>query len=143
MSDLFANHPPYARWAHILLRIFAGALVMQHGAQKLLGLFGGVDGAGATAAVGTIAWFGGWIELVAGTLVLVGLFTRPAAFILSGELAVAYFTVHAKRGFWPIINKGELAVSLCFIFLYLAATGAGAFSLDYIRTRKRPQPILP
>ncbi len=115
---------------------------MQHGAQKLVGILGGIDGAGHTATLGTLAWVAGIIELIGGALVFVGLFTRPVAFIIAGELAVAYFMVHAPRDFWPIVNKGELAVALCFIFLYLAATGAGAFSLDYIRTRRKPHPVM-
>lgn len=143
MTDLFAHHPPYARWAHVLLRLFAGAIIMQHGSQKLFGLLGGMGGAGEVAHIGTLLWFGGIIEFFGGLLVFVGLFTRIAAFLLAGELAVAYFTVHFQRGFWPILNHGELAVALCFIFLYLAATGAGAISLDYIMARRRPSSVMP
>lgn len=143
MTDLFRNHPPYARWAHVLLRMFAGALIAQHGAQKLFGMLGGTMGHGETAALGTLQWFAGCIELFGGILLLVGLFTRIVAFIMSGEMAVAYFMVHARKAFWPVVNRGELAVMLCFVFLYFAATGAGAVSLDYIRTRRRPQPVMP
>lgn len=110
---------------------------MQHGAQKLLGALGG-----EVVPFGTIQWLGGIIELGGGALVLTGLFTRVAAFIIAGEMAVAYFWVHFPRGFWPIQNKGELAVILCFVFLYFAATGGGALSLDYLRTRNRPQPVM-
>jgi len=137
MNDHLAHHPPYARWAHVLLRLFASAIILQHGAQKLFGAFGG-----HAVPIGTLPWAAGVIELIGGTLVLLGLFTRVAAFILSGEMAVAYFLVHFPRDFWPIENRGELAATLCFIFLYLAATGAGAFSVDRIRTRHRPQPIM-
>lgn len=125
-----------------MLRIFAGAIIMQHGAQKLFGILGGVDGAGHVARWGTLSSVAGPIELVGGALVIVGLFTRPVAFVLAGEMAVAYFWVHVHRSFWPIINKGELAATLCFVFLYLSATGAGAFSVDYLRLRRRPQPIM-
>lgn len=143
MNDPFAHHPPYARWAHIALRVFAGGIILQHGAQKLFGVLGGMGGHGEIAHFGTLQWTAGVIETVGGLLLLLGLFTRVAAFFLSGEMAVAYFLVHAKRGFWPIINKGELAVTLCFVFLYFAATGAGAFSLDWLRLRHRPQPVMP
>jgi putative oxidoreductase len=82
-------------------------------------------------------WFAGVIELLGGVLLMIGLFTRPAGIVMSGEMAVAYFTVHARNGFWPIQNKGELAVMLCFVFLYFAATGAGAVSLDYLLGRRQ------
>jgi putative oxidoreductase len=101
---------------------------MFHGAQKLFGAFGGMGGHGATAF--TLFWFAGILEFFGGLLILLGLLTRPVAFILCGEMAVAYFMVHAPGGFWPIQNKGELAVLYCFIFLYLAAAGPGPLSLD-------------
>lgn len=138
MTDLFTRHPQHVRWAHSALRVFAGAVYMQHGAQKLFGALGG-----HVSAVGTLSWTGGVIETLAGALIIVGLFTRVAAFIAAGEMAVAYFKFHAPRGFWPIINHGEVPVLLCFIFLYLAATGPGPYSLDYLRTRKRPHPVMP
>jgi putative oxidoreductase len=137
MPELFAHHPPYARWAHVLLRLFAGAIIAQHGAQKLFGVLGGLGGTpGAAAPFLHQFWFAGVIELFGGILLILGLFTRVAGFIMSGEMAVAYFTVHAHNGFWPIQNKGELAVTLCFVFLYFAATGAGAVSLDYLLARR-------
>ena len=113
--------------AHSLLRIVAGLLFVCHGASKLLGWFGGLP-PGVPLAGLTLA--SGWIELVGGALILVGLFTRPIAFLCSGEMAVAYFIGHFPHGFWPIQNHGEPAVLNCFIFLFLAAAGAGPLSLD-------------
>jgi putative oxidoreductase len=142
MSDLLAHHPPYARWAHVLLRIFTGALIAQHGAQKLFGVLGGMGMSGAAAPLWHQLWVAGVLEFVGGVLLILGLLTRVVGFILAGEMAVAYFTVHAKQGFWPIQNKGELAVIFCFVFLYFAATGAGAVSLDYALSRRKPKPIM-
>jgi len=138
MADLISQHPRRVHWAHTALRVFAGAVYLQHAAQKLFGVLGG-----HVAAVGTLSWTGGIIETVAGTLIIAGLFTRAAAFIAAGEMAVAYFKFHAPRGFWPVMNHGETPVLLCFIFLYLAAIGAGPFSLDYLRTRHRARPVMP
>lgn len=109
------------------LRIVAGFLFLPHGAQKLFGAFGGQQvGPGDNALIFTA----GVIELVAGTLILLGLFTRIAAFVASGEMAGAYFITHVPQGFWPILNGGELAALYCFLFLFMAARGAGIFSLD-------------
>lgn len=117
-----------------LLRILAGAMFTCHGGMKLLGWFGGMPHGMPLSPLLTVA---GVIELVGGVLIFLGLATRPAAFIASGEMAVAYFTSHFPRGFWPIVNQGELAVLYCFIFLFLAATGAGPFSLDALFRRRR------
>jgi putative oxidoreductase len=131
------------QWAHVLLRIFAGAVICQHGAQKLFGAFGGVDGAGHAAAINfSLRGIAGPLEFLGGLLIIAGLFTRGVAFILAGEMAVAYFLMHSPRGFWPIQNHGEVPVLLCFVFLYLAATGAGVFSVDYLRTRNRHDAIM-
>lgn len=119
-----------------LLRIVAGFTFSLHGFQKLFGCFGGMGGSGATAGFGTLPWVAGVLETFGGMLLLAGLFTRPVAFILCGEMAVAYFRAHAPRGFWPIANGGELAVLYCFIFLYLAVAGAGPVSLDRIIRKK-------
>jgi putative oxidoreductase len=111
-----------------LLRIAAGFTFTLHGAQKIIGSFGGLGG--HTAMPFTMMWFAGILEIVGGPLIILGLFTRPVAFLLCGEMAVAYFTVHLKMNFWPILNGGEITVLYCFFFLYLVTMGAGPFSLD-------------
>jgi putative oxidoreductase len=120
----------YAPQVYAVFRIVVGFLFLFHGAQKLLGLFGGMGGSGATAPMMSMPWFAGVIELVGGVLVMIGLLTRPAAFIASGEMAVAYFMAHQPRGGWPIQNQGELAALYCFAFLYIATRGAGIWSAD-------------
>jgi putative oxidoreductase len=117
----------------LLLRVVAGAMFMQHGGMKLFGWFGGV-GHGPLppmlAAAGIIEFFGGMA-------IVLGLLTRPIAFVLSGEMAVAYFMAHQPHGLSPLVNKGELAVLYCFIYLLLSAYGAGAFSVDALLWRPR------
>ncbi len=125
-----------ARWVgptHALLRIVSGLIFFCHGAQKMFGWFGGlppgVKLAGLTLAAGII-------ELVGGALILLGLFTKPAAFVSSGEMAFAFFKAHFPAAFWPIQNHGELAVILCFVFLFLWASGPGPWSLDDVLARR-------
>ncbi len=127
-----------SQWSYVLsfLRIIIGLTFSCHGAQKILGLFGGMGGHGEKVHFASMLGLAGFLELIGGLLILVGLFTRPVALILCGEMAVAYFTAHAPRAFWPIVNKGELAVVYCFVFLYLFAAGAGPVSLDRL-IRKR------
>ena len=120
---------------HVLLRVASGLMFMEHGGQKLLGWFGGVGGGSAPLA--SKMGFAGILELVGGLLIALGLFTRPVAFLLSGEMAVAYFTAHQPNGMWPIQNRGELAALYAFVFLFFAAHGAGAFSLDALFQRRR------
>jgi putative oxidoreductase len=125
-----------ARWSAIafaLFRIVTGSLFASHGAQKLFAVFGGPAATGKPLLLTA-----GVIELVGGLLVAVGLFARPAAFLASGEMAVAYFMAHAPGGFWPIVNKGEPAVLYCFAFLFIAAHGAGIWSLDSLRLASAP-----
>jgi len=124
---------PFAR---SLLRIVAGFTFSLHGMQKILGLFGGMGGKGATASFGSLFWVAGGLELVGGLLVMVGLFTSPVAFILAGEMAVAYFRAHFPHGYFPLVNHGELAALYCFIFLYLCTAGAGPLSLDAVARNK-------
>jgi len=118
-----------------VLRIVSGLLLLQHGAQKILGFPPGSQGGGVDLS--TLAGWSGPIELVGGVLMVVGLFTRPTAFILSGFMAVAYWMVHAPQGPYPIGNGGELAALYCFTFLYLFFAGPGPWSLDAVVRRKR------
>jgi putative oxidoreductase len=126
----------WAAYARSLFRIVAGGLFFQHGLQKLFGMFGGLGGHGATAPMWSAFWVAGAIETAGGALIILGLFTRPVAFLLCGEMAVAYFRAHYPRGFWPVLNGGELAVLYCFFFLYLFAAGPGPVSLDRMARRK-------
>lgn len=122
---------------HALLRIVAGFLFIHPGAMKILGWFGGMPKGVPMTPLITAA---GWIELVCGTLIFLGLFTRPAAFLASGEMAFAYFIGHFPHGFWPIQNHGEPAVLFCFLFLFFAANGAGPASLDSLIWKRRGRP---
>jgi putative oxidoreductase len=119
---------------HGILRIMSGLLFLEHGTSKLLGF--PPDATAQHPALMSLAGFSGLLELVGGALLVVGLFTRITAFILSGEMAVAYFMVHFPHSFFPIINKGELAVLYCFVFLYFAVAGAGSWSLDGLIARR-------
>jgi putative oxidoreductase len=109
-----------------VLRIIVGLLFVCHGAQKVFGAFGGVP----PGTPAFIKYLAGGIELTTGALMAIGFLTRPAAFLASGLMAFAYFMAHASGGFFPIVNHGELAVVYCFLFLYLAAAGPGAFSIE-------------
>lgn len=112
-----------------LMRIIVGFLLLCHGAQKLLGLFGGVDGEGATAPLFSQYGLAGLIELVGGLAIAIGIFTGWAAFLSSGLMAVGYFIAHQPRGGLPIQNGGELAAVYAFLFLFIASRGAGIWSL--------------
>jgi len=131
-----ARISPQSSYVLSLLRVVAGFTFTQHGVQKLLGLLGGMGGHGARAHFLSIFWFAGIIEVIGGVLIVLGLFTRPVALILCGEMAFAYFHAHAPRGFWTLQNGGELAVLYCFLFLYLFAAGAGPVSLDRFFRRR-------
>lgn len=110
-----------------VLRIMTGLLFLEHGTQKLLGF---PAGANAAPAMLSLSWFSGLLELVGGVFIVLGLFTRPVAFLLAGEMAVAYFMAHAPRGFFPVNNGGDAAILYCFVFLYLMVAGAGPWSVD-------------
>jgi putative oxidoreductase len=119
---------PYAPYCYALLRIIVGLLFAMHGMQKLFG----VPGGGHPVPLASMMGMAGVIELVCGLLIAIGLLTSWAAFIASGEMSAAYFMAHFPRGPLPILNQGEQAVLYCFVFLYIAFTGAGVRSLDSI-----------
>ena len=120
------------------LRFIAALVIFPHGAQKLLGWFGGIPPEmGGQPPLLSQMGIGGALEFFGGLAIMLGLVTRPVAFILSGEMAVAYWQFHAPHGAWPIQNHGEPAVLFCFIFLYMAARGGGDWSLDALLKRKR------
>jgi putative oxidoreductase len=135
-------HLPIPGWLqpalHSLLRAVTGALFMQHGVQKLFGLLLAPDRTwNGAPAVFSQMWFAGVLETFGGALIVLGLFTRPVAFLLAGEMAVAFFQAHAPRSFWPILNGGENVVLFCFVFLYLFAAGPGQFSVaGWLRARR-------
>ncbi len=117
-----------------VLRIVAAFMFMQAGTMKLLGFPAGMPGGGTVPLVSEIG-LAGILEIFGGGLMLLGLFARPVAFILSGEMAVAYFQAHFPQGFWPILNGGQPAIFYCFLWLYFSAAGAGAWSLDALRKK--------
>ena len=124
--------------SYFLLRVVAGLLFFHAGCLIVLGWFGGMpETPGSTAPLMSQTGIGGLLELVGGIAIMLGLFTRPVAFILSGEMAVAYWQFHAPNGLWPIVNHGELAALFCFLFLYMAARGGGDWSLDALLRRRR------
>jgi len=119
-------------YAYSAMRLAAGFLFLFHGLQKVLGMYGGTQ-----MGLTTLPGIAGVIELVGGTLVAIGLFTTPVAFICSGEMAVAYFMAHQPQGLWPIQNQGELAALYCFVFLYISTRGGGPISLDRMMRGKK------
>ena len=135
--NVFARWREAAPWLLSLLRIIVGFLFMQIGTGKLWGFPAAIMPGGALAQFGTQTWWAAVLEAFGGGLILVGLFTRPVAFLLSGEMAFAYFIGHAGEGFWPVLNGGSAAIFYCFYFLYLSAAGAGPGSLDALLARKR------
>lgn len=127
MSDVGSFWSKWSPQLLSVLRIIVAFLFMQHGAQKIFGVPGAGDHKVELASLMGLA---GCLELFGGGLILLGLFTRPIAFLLAGEMAFAYFMAHAPQGFWPALNQGEAAVFYCFAFLYLSAAGGGPWSLD-------------
>ncbi len=129
------SHIPKGGFADItlsLLRVVSGALFMQHGAQKLFGVLGREE----AVAVVSLMGLAGALELVGGLALVLGLYTRPVAFILSGQMATAYFMAHFSQAFWPIMNRGELPILYCFLFLFFSAAGGGSYSLDGLVRKK-------
>ncbi|WP_288431609.1 DoxX family protein [uncultured Agrobacterium sp.] len=123
LFDKLSRYQPYALAA---LRIIAALLFIEHGTQKLFGF----PASQMEGSLPTLLLVAALLELVGGILVLVGLFTRPAAFLLSGQMAVAYFMAHAPKSVFPVLNGGDAAILFCFIFLFLVTSGPGAFSVD-------------
>jgi putative oxidoreductase len=121
-----------APYSLALLRIVTGLMFLAHGLQKLAGFPAPAER--GVAELMSFMGLAGLLELVGGLMIAIGLLTRPVAFILSGMMAVAYFLAHAPMGFYPILNHGELAIMLCFVFLLLSVTGPGAWSIDGIRS---------
>jgi putative oxidoreductase len=122
--------------SYFLLRVVTGLLFFQVGAMKMFGWFGRIPGCGTPPLMSQIG-IGGVLEVVGGIAIMLGLLTRPVAFILSGEMAVAYWQFHAPNATWPVQNQGQPAVLFCFIFLYMAAQSAGEWSVDELIWRKR------
>lgn len=131
--SVVARWSTWAPYLRSILRIVAAFLFMQVGTAKLIGFPAAILPGGGTAPIASLLGIAGVLETFGGSLLLVGLFTRPVAFILSGEMAVAYFHGHAPHGFWPVLNQGAPAVFYCFLFLYLSAAGAGPWSVDAMR----------
>lgn len=129
-SDLYAQWSPRML---AVLRIMTGLLFLEHGTQKLLGF---PPGPNPGPPLFSLLGLQGVLELVGGLSIVLGLFTRPVAFILAGDMAVAYFMAHAPRSFFPAVNGGDAAILYCFVFLYLAAAGGGAWDLDEFRRRR-------
>jgi len=137
ISELVSKWPACAPQFRSILRIAAALMFVEVGAMKLFAFPVGMPPDGGTASLLTQVGIGGALEFFGGALVLVGLFTRPVAFILSGEMAVAYFQFHFPQGFWPVVNNGQAAALYCFVWLYFSAAGAGPWSLDAIREARR------
>jgi len=121
----------------LALRIVSALVLFEHATAQAFGIPNNPARPFTVGpAVFSRLWVASWLELIGGTLIILGLFTRPTAFVLSGLMAFAYFLVHARVNFFPVVNRGEPAVLLCFIFLYLTAAGAGSYSLDAVRGRR-------
>ena len=134
------NSDALDRWSPYMLavvRIMTALIFLEHGTQKLLGF---PAGSNPQPPLLSLFGFAGVLELVGGLLILLGLFTRPVAFILAGEMALAYFMGHAPRGFFPVNNGGDAAILYCFVFLYLVFSGPGAWSLDRSRVPAGSRP---
>jgi putative oxidoreductase len=133
--SIAAKWPTRAPYLLSVLRIVAAFLFMQFGTAKLFAFPAAIMPDGGTASIMSLPGIAGLLETFGGLFLLVGLFTRPVAFILAGEMAVAYFLGHAPQGFWPVLNQGHPAILFCFVWLYLSAAGPGPWSLDAKRGR--------
>ncbi len=135
MATIVSKWTSWGPQLRSVLRIVAAFLFIPSGTMILFAYPMGMPPDGATAQFLTQTWIGGVLEVFGGGLILLGLFTRPVAFLLAGEMAVAYFQFHAPQGFWPLMNGGSPAILFCFVWLYFSAAGAGPWSLDAARTR--------
>lgn len=132
---LVARWPGFAPYLRSVMRIVAAFPFILSGTMKTFAFPAGIPPEGGTAPLMSQIGIGGALEVVCGALLLVGLFTRPVAFLMSGMMAVAYFQFHAPQGFWPVLNGGIPAILYCFLWLYFSAAGAGPWSLDAMRGR--------
>ena len=130
-TETFERYTPHAL---AVLRIVTALIFLEHGSQKLFGFPAAAPPSGLPPAL-SFFWFGGILEFFGGLLVLVGLFTRCAAFVLAGEMAVAYWLIHAPKSVFPALNGGDAAILYCFVFLYLVFAGPGLWSIDRMRER--------
>jgi putative oxidoreductase len=138
MDNLRTLCKRFAPLLQAILRVVVAALFIEHGGSKILGIPGALHGPPQLPPLISLMGISGLLELFGGFMFLVGFFTRPVAFILSGEMAVAYFTVHIKGPHWPMHNGGELAILYCFVFLYFVGAGAGPLSVDYFWLKRSP-----
>jgi putative oxidoreductase len=139
-GDSISRWRSWAPYLLSVLRIVAAFLFIQFGSAKLFAFPAAIMPGGGTAPLTSLPGIAGALEVFGGGLILVGLFTRPVAFLLAGEMAVAYFMGHAQQGFWPLLNQGAPAILFCFIWLYVSSAGAGPWSIDALR---RPEPSRP
>ncbi len=137
-SGLLFRWRSWAPYLLSVLRIVAAFLFIQVGTAKLFAFPAAVMPGGGTAPVGSLPWIAGFLETFVGALLLFGLFTRPVAFLLSGEMAFAYFMGHAPQGLWPVLNQGTNAILFCFLYLYFSAAGPGPWSVDALIRRRDP-----
>ena len=134
-SGLVSRWRSWAPQLRSILRIVAAFLFIQVGTAKWFAFPVAVMPGGGTVPAGSQLWFAAVLEVVGGSLILLGLFTRPVAFLLAGEMAFAYFIGHAPHGFWPLVNQGSPAIFFCFLWLYFSAAGPGSWSVDALRRR--------
>ena len=135
LSQVSSRWASFAPHFHALLRIVSGFMFTLAGTSKLFAFPVGMPPDNSVATVGTQVWFGGVLETIGGLLIMIGLCTRPVAFLLAGEMAVAYFQFHYPRSFWPTVNGGVSAVLYCWIFFWMSAAGAGPWSVDAMRRK--------
>src|SRR5437773_10858171 len=139
--SIVTKWPTRAPYLLSVLRIVAAFLFMQFGTAKLFAFPAAIMPGGGTAPIASLAGIAGIIETFGGLFLLLGLFTRPVAFIVAGEMAIAYFLGHAPHGFWPVLNQGHPAIMFCFVWLYISAAGPGPWSLDAKRGRYAARPV--